>query len=374
MSGIWATFELGIFRGIYMLERLSGIARVKCSESRRELMGEIADLFVADSENYNDRELFLFGEVLTDLLHNVELEAKVQLSETVAPVDNIPHNLAVLLASQESEVAAPILEQSAVLTDKDLVEIARTKSTEHRIAISRRKTLTPTVTDALIGELEPPVLRSVCGNKGAEISDKGFNILADVAEGDDELCDSMSHRADMPIEVLSRVIPLMSTEAQARIMEIAEYQGDAAIESLIEKARRLSKEKNKDSRREIVHSHSLLEEIQGGTMELEPVVELLCSENRPLDIGYVLSGLTNVPQKQIVNALLKKNGKAIIVLCRALDFSPRAFSAIAAFRTKRLKLHASTCDRENREFSELDSAAAKRTMRFIQVRNVAGAA
>lgn len=357
-----------------MLDRLSGIAREKCSDARRQLMGEIADLFVADAENYNDRELFLFGEILTELLDNVEFEAKIQLSKTVAPIDNIPHDLALLLATQEAEVATPVLEHSLVLTDNDLVEIARTKSTEHRIAISRRNALTPTVTDALIGELEPPVLQAVCRNSGAEISDKGFNIFADVAEDDDELCELMSHRADMPIDVLSRVIPLMSAEARARIMEIAEYQGDAAIESLIEKASRLSKEKNKDSRREIVHSHSLLEEIQNGTMELEPVIELLCSENRPLDIGYVLSGLTNVPQKQIVNALLKKNGKAIIVLCRALDFSERSFSSIAAFRSKRLKLTASTCDRENRDFADLDSTAAKRTMRFIQVRNVAGAA
>ncbi len=354
-----------------MLDRLSKIASVKSSDSRRELMGEIADL---DSENYNDRELFLFGEILTELLHNVELETKVQLSETIAPIDSIPHDLAMLLANEEAEVAAPILAQSSVLTDKDLVEIARTKSTEHRIAISRRNTLTQTVTNALIDELEPPVLLAVCNNKGAEISNKGFGILADSAAGDDNLCESLSHRADMPMEILSRVIPLMSTEAQARIMEIAEYQGDSAIESLIEKARRLSKEKNKNSRSEIVHSHSLLEEIQSGTMELEPVIELLCSENRPLDIGYVLSGLTNVPQKQIVNALLKKNGKAIIVLCRALDFSQRAFSSIAAFRTKRLKLHASTCDRENREFADLDSTAAKRTMRFLQVRNVASVA
>ncbi len=357
-----------------MLDRLSGIARVKSSDARRELMGEIADLFVADSENYNDRELFLFGEILTDLIDNVDLDAKVRLSETVAPVDKIPHDLAVLLANQEPEVATPILEHSTVLTDKDLVEIARTKSTEHRIAISHRNTLTQTVTDVLIDKLEVPVLQSVSSNQGAEISDRGFNILADVAEGDDELCELMSYRADMPIEVLSRVIPLMSTEAQARIMEIAECQGDSAIDSLIEKARRLSKEKNKDSRREVIHSHSLLEEIQSGKMELEPVIELLCSENRPLDIGYVLSGMTNVPQKQIVNALLKKNGKAIVVLCRALDFSEKAFSAITEFRTKRLKLAASTRDRENSEFAELDSTAAKRTMRFIQVRNVASVA
>jgi uncharacterized protein (DUF2336 family) len=357
-----------------MLERLSKIARVKCSDSRRELMGEIANLFVADSENYNDRELFLFGEILAELLHNVDLEAKVQLSETMAPIDNIPHDLAMLLANQESEIATPVLEQSSVLSDKDLVEIAHTKSSEHRIAISRRNTLSHTVTDALIAELELPVLLSVCGNKGAEISDKGFSILADSAAGDENLCESLSHHADMPMEILSRVIPLMSTEAQARIMEIAENQGDSTVNSLIEKARRLSKEKHKNSSREIVHSHSLLEEIQGGKMELEPVIELLCKENRPLDIGYVLSGLTNVPQKQIVNALLKKNGKAIIVLCRALDFSQKAFSFITAFRTKRLKLHASTCDRENREFADLDSTAAKRTMRFIQVRNVASAA
>ncbi|MBZ0214948.1 MAG: hypothetical protein K8F25_00205, partial [Fimbriimonadaceae bacterium] len=85
----------------------------------------------------------------------------------------------------------------------------------------------------------------------------------------------------------------------------------------------------------------------------------------------ILSGYTGLPENQIVNALMKKNGQAIAVLCRGLDFSVETFSIIVEMRRQRLKLKDSECIVLTEEYSASDAAGAKRTMRFVNVRNTA---
>jgi uncharacterized protein (DUF2336 family) len=55
-----------------------------------------------------------------------------------------------LAADDEAEVACPVLVQSEQLDDPTLVATARAKSQEHLLAISRRPSINPPVTDALV--------------------------------------------------------------------------------------------------------------------------------------------------------------------------------------------------------------------------------
>ncbi|MBZ0216927.1 MAG: DUF2336 domain-containing protein [Fimbriimonadaceae bacterium] len=351
-----------------MLEQLSALARENSSDKRRELMREVADLFVSDSDRYTDRELFLFGEILTGLLNSVDTAAKVHLSETVAPVRETPRELALSLANQEIAVASPVLEYSRVLTEQDLVNVAHARATEHRLAISKRSYLSATVTDALIDHGEQPVLLSVSGNRTAEISSGGFHSLADHAANNPALCETLSHRDDMPVQIMKRVIPLLSEEAKTRLEELIAANGDSIVESLVEEASQRTREISQDSKQERTRSRLMLEEILNGKKELESVIETLCQEDRPLEVGFILAGVTGIPEQQAVNALMKKDGKALVILCRALEISEGIFSAIASLRGKRLKLSPSAEHEIMKQYSELDVTAAKRTMRFVKVR------
>lgn len=353
-----------------MLDQLSRLAEETSSDKRRELMRTIADLFVVDAALYNDRELILFGKVLTELLDSVDVEAKVGLSESVALVENTPRDLVMTLASQEIEIATPILEHSPVLTDEDLVEIVSTKTTDHRLAIAHRDNLNVEVTDALISKGEQPVLQSVTRNVTAKISDTGFYVLADTAENDEETRDALSQRADMSSEIVERVMPLLPQAAQAQLKELYANTDSAARSKLIEEARQRVKEAADQRKWKQIQSRVLLQEIRDGKKELDAVIEGFSNTDRLLDIAFLIAGVTGLPEKQILSALMNKNSKAIVVLCRALDFTEETFGAIIDMRGKRFMSTAEAIAKTIQDFAELEPAAAKRTMRFVKTRAV----
>ena len=111
-----------------MLSNLVDLAREGSSEKRRELLGEISNLFADGAEAHNDRETLLFGEVLTKLLDQVPVDDRVLVSNRVASLEQTPRQLALKLANDEAAVAAPVLQHSPVLTDEDLVTLASEKS------------------------------------------------------------------------------------------------------------------------------------------------------------------------------------------------------------------------------------------------------
>ncbi len=353
-----------------MLDRLSSLARIVSSDKRRELMGEVADLFIDDSENFSDTELFLFSGIITKLLDDVDIPSQVKLSTALAPIPQTPHDLVLELAGREAEVAAPILKQSEVLTTSDLIEIATTKSLDHRLAISHRFSISSQVTDALIAHGEQPVLRSVGGNQGAALSSEGFQVLAEKAENDATLCESLSQRSDLPVDVVKKVLNLMPDDAQEKLTHLLMNESDTDLEKILDEAGEQANKAVEQGKWETIQTNVLLENIRKGERELEPALLVLAKQDRPLDVGALLAGMAKIPEKQAVNAIMKKKSQALIVLCRALEIDEKAFAEITEMRAKRLKLTPTAKDKLNRDYADFEVSTAQRIMRFVNVRNL----
>ncbi len=352
-----------------MQNQLTDLARVTSGDKRRELMRSIADIFVAQAEDYSDRELYLFGEVFTRLLSKVDSKDRAQLSHTIAAIKQTPHDLAIALAHDEISVAEPVLEFSPVLTDEDLVKIANSSAIGHRLAISKRSNLSAQVTDALIIHGEQSVMCSVTSNEAAKISDEGFDSLIRHAENYSDLCERLAHRTDMSVQMLRRIIPLVPASARDRLVALIDAQGDDVLDDLIEEAGQLTKTAVLDNRKERFNARILLDDICAGHRQLNPVIEFLSDEDRPMDVSMILARIAEFPEKSVSSALMNMNGQAIAVLCRTLEISDKAFSAIAKMRCKRFHLPSSMADRLSQEFAAIDMKTAHRTLRFSKVKN-----
>src|SRR5262249_7749217 len=99
------------------------------SEAQRAaILRQITDLFLAGATTLSTEHVAVFDDVMTRLIERIEHEALVELSARLAPVDNAPAKvIGQLSRNDDIQVSGPILEQSRVLTDPDLVEIAQTK-------------------------------------------------------------------------------------------------------------------------------------------------------------------------------------------------------------------------------------------------------
>src|SRR5476649_1253488 len=169
-------------------------------EKRVAMLRQVTDLFLSESDRLNEEQINVFDNVLVRLIERIETRTLVEISERLAPVANAPIDVTLNLAHHsEIEVAGPILTNSTRLTTAELVDIAKTRSQDHLLAISGRANIEAAVTDVLMDRGNKAVIHGVAGNSGALFSENGFAALLKAAEHDDKLAETTGSRLDLPV-------------------------------------------------------------------------------------------------------------------------------------------------------------------------------
>ena len=143
--------------------------------SRERALWHATDLLI--SGRYSEEQIWIFGEVIGRLAEEIEVTARAQLSKRLAPVEYAPTKMINTLAFDDSiDVAGPVLRQSERLDTRSLIANAKSKSQQHLLAISQRKSLVEAVTDVLVVRGDKNVAHSVTANQGASFSKFGFHF------------------------------------------------------------------------------------------------------------------------------------------------------------------------------------------------------
>ena len=173
------------------------------ADRKAEILRRVTDLFLAGANNYSDEQVSLFDGVILRLAEKIEMQARAELANRLAPVENAPPTTVRRLAHDPAmEVAGPILTQSTRLTDDDLKAIAEDSSRkdcqDRLFAISKRATLSEHVSDVLVARGNRDVVLSVTHNAGASISDASYGKLVDRSIDDEVLAICVGMRKDIP--------------------------------------------------------------------------------------------------------------------------------------------------------------------------------
>ena len=112
----------------------------------------------------------LADAVLELLVRDLAVEVRQALAHAVAACAALPPKVAQQLAEDRIEIACPILEQSPVLTDEDLIRVVRTHALQYGLAVARRSRVSEIVADALVASGHEEVVRRLIENTGAAIS------------------------------------------------------------------------------------------------------------------------------------------------------------------------------------------------------------
>jgi uncharacterized protein (DUF2336 family) len=192
------------------------------TQKRLDTARRITNLFLASAGSFSNEQVELFDNVLERLIKAIELRsiadisarmALAEISTQLAPIAQAPPSVIGHFARHdEISIAAPVLRESARLSEYDLIEIAETKSEQHLLALSGRWWLKEVVTDALLGRHYPSVSRRIVANPGARVSTSGFAIIVAQAETDADLAVEAGIRMDLP-SALRRQLLSSATEA-----------------------------------------------------------------------------------------------------------------------------------------------------------------
>eukprot|EP00658_Telonema_sp_P-2_P045855 TRINITY_DN33877_c0_g1_i1.p1 TRINITY_DN33877_c0_g1~~TRINITY_DN33877_c0_g1_i1.p1 ORF type:complete len:170 (-),score=13.33 TRINITY_DN33877_c0_g1_i1:98-607(-) len=78
-------------------------------------------------------------DIFRVMLRDAAVRVRQALSESLKDNPDVPHDVAASLAQDVDEVAMPVIEFSSVLTDKDLIDIVRTRGTDVQKVVAGRR-------------------------------------------------------------------------------------------------------------------------------------------------------------------------------------------------------------------------------------------
>jgi uncharacterized protein (DUF2336 family) len=201
------------------LEQLTTLARDRSGGGRHTLFDRVAGLLLESNGKLPQAATMLIDQILTGLLHEVEADVRKKLACRIATLEGAPRELIRALAADEIEIALPILENSPVLSTKDLLEIIAARSPAHRDAIARRAHVPSEVVSALVRLKDPQVIQTLLSNAGAVIPRNIFNDLVAIAEGMEQIRMPIAGRKDMPKDLAYQMFWYVSAAMRKSILD-----------------------------------------------------------------------------------------------------------------------------------------------------------
>ncbi|CAL76577.1 conserved hypothetical protein [Bradyrhizobium sp. ORS 278] len=342
------------------------------ADSRERALWHATDLLLAG--RYCEEEIATFGEVISRLADEIEVEARAKLADRLARIEYSPASVIRKLAfDDEIWVAGPVLRESERLDDAALVETASTKSQAHLLAIAERKTLSPAVTDVLATHGDRAVATAVARNHGARFSGAGFLHMVKRAENDSILAEHLGRRLDIPRHLFQQLIAKASDDVGKRLAsERPELLGE--IESSVANiAGDLQSKFGPGSRNYFVAKRTVTIQHRLGNLH-ESTIAGYATAHKVDEVTIGLSLLSGLPVDVVDRALFDRNREMLLMLAKALGFSWDTMMALAFLGAREHKITAGELDELERDYARLQTQTSRSVLEFYQSRKNAGKA
>src|SRR3954468_18360057 len=147
--------------------------------SREEIYLAVASLYRIQGAGLNARERELMREILRRLTHDVEMAIRIALAERLSEDTTAPHDLILLLVDDRIEVARPLIINSPLLTEDDVLRLIAYAGLGHLEAVAARPHIGESVTDALAQSEHESVLLALVRNLTARITNTAYETLVE---------------------------------------------------------------------------------------------------------------------------------------------------------------------------------------------------
>ena len=327
---------------------------------RMGMLRQVTSLFTAQAPRLDEAQIGAFDAFILRLSRDIETKARAELSAALADIPNAPREVIRELAFDRSvAVAGPVLERSARLEDRDLVEIASRSDQTHLRAISRRRELAESVTDVIVSRGDEAVVRDVAGNRGARFSHGGFQALANRARNDAELTRVLTARADIPGAQMAQLVAI--ARERARDSLAGEFGERAAGRATLAAATDLAGLPADVTPAEVTVARRAASGLD------EAAVQTWLTTGETTCALVALARIAGVPSAMAVNAFESPTTDPLLFLVRSVRFG---WKTLKLLLTSRAGHEPSAEDLQSafQAFQDLSVATAQRVVRFTAAR------
>lgn len=346
------------------LTRLVHLASEPSDESRRNLLREITDVFLTEPEALSESQNSQFGEIMGQLAYDLEQQMREELANRLAAEGNAPRDLIRRLANDEISIARPVLQQSPVLSQQDLIEITQNKSQDHLHAITERPDIGPDLSQQLVTHGDDRVVVGLLQNASAEIRYDTMGEIADRSQGNEQMQTAVIDRRDVPKEVLTGLMDKVSAKLREQILDRYADVGTEELDQVLLSMKEATDESPKSTVERYIESL-----VRRGALT-EWILTRFIAEDRPMEFMVGFAKLMEIEFDDARRILADNTGTPLAVLCKAYDFGPETFKEIALSPYSGIPAEPGKVLPLVKVYMRLKQAHAQRTVRFWKTRKM----
>jgi uncharacterized protein (DUF2336 family) len=167
------------------------------SRARAALLKRLADVVCLPSSRVNAFERSMTGDLLVEMLREASVDERARVAHRLATLNEPPPVLSRLLLRDVFQVSRDLIENCLSLSDADLLDCVRNGGIEHRRAIARRRGVSEVVSEALVAEMETPVIEALLRNDLARLSSDAVEMLVAATQQHPRIIPSLLRRPEL---------------------------------------------------------------------------------------------------------------------------------------------------------------------------------
>ncbi|MEH6526332.1 MAG: DUF2336 domain-containing protein [Sneathiella sp.] len=195
------------------------LASDKSVEKREFLYEKIGTFLVNEGQSFSMSEKKLMAEIICQITGDVEKSIRSHFAKQLSLKEDVPVELMFFLANDDIEVAIPILRDSGLLSEPDLLKIIKHRSTQHQLAVAARDSITPNVCQAIYDIGKNDVTVKLLENPTAQITPELLVHLGDQSEFIPEYQAPLIKRPFLPQPIAEKMYRWVSMALREYISE-----------------------------------------------------------------------------------------------------------------------------------------------------------
>ncbi|MDO9335892.1 MAG: DUF2336 domain-containing protein [Caulobacter sp.] len=352
------------------LRQLVDLAQEGSSERRRELLRGLTDAFFS-RDAHAPAEMALFDQVLGQLSDEMEIAVRAELSGRMSGRADAPVRLLRRLASDEIDVARPVL-TGAALSESDLIEVARSRGQGHLQAISQRPRLSSAVSDVIVERGDEETLSVLIGNDGADLSREAHERLVDKASESPRLQEGLVNRRSLPVDLLNEIYFVAEARIREQILARNATIDPAELELALERGRKQLAAQDgalpADYAQAEIDVRRMAEKNELGPRTLAALLR----GRQTTRFLVALSHLASVDFHTARRIVECRELDALAVICKAAGFEPSLFLTFAVLILDSDSDAMAKARQYGQLYNDLPLDVAQRTIRFWRLRRRTG--
>ena len=176
----------------------------------------------------SDREFA--HKILHHIMTDTASMVRRALAVTLRNSPELPRAIARKLIADIDNIAVPVLTESPVLTDDDLLLVLKSKAAVKVRAIALRSKVSGSVVEEVVRLGDNIAIANLAANDGAELSTPTAQKILSLYHSDDLIKNAFIDRHDLPPQIVEKLISLVSEEAAWQINKRHALPVDIAID------------------------------------------------------------------------------------------------------------------------------------------------